>query len=127
MHWGPRVRRARTQYPPSMGRIVVASNRGPISFADDGTVRRGAGGVASILASLMTGPDRVTVAAAMTNGDRAFTAAAPAQVQVAGNGGGEHHVRLLDISPDDYHEYYDVVSNRFLWYALHRLFDPVRR
>ena len=54
--------------------VVIVSNRGPLSFSrtDDGELvaKRGAGGLVSGLAPLVTGTDAVWIAAAISDGDR---------------------------------------------------------
>ena len=110
-----------------MADVVVANNRAPVSFDSDGHPARGAGGVAAALATLMAGENRLTVASAMNEADRRFAAAAPGRVQTVNTGRGRYRLRLVDVPPDDYRQYYDVIANRFLWFALHWLFDPVRR
>jgi trehalose 6-phosphate synthase len=110
---------------PEMSRaVVLASNRGPISFAldEDGrpVARRGAGGLVSGLAPLVDGTDTVWIAAAMSAGDRAMAAAGRTTAQ-------GFHVRLLDLDPDDYGMAYDVVGNATLWFLYHGLFELPRR
>ena len=92
--------------------VVIVSNRGPLSFRfDDGNelvATRGAGGLVSGLAPLVTGTDAVWIAAAISDGDRA--AAEHGVVDAEG-----FHVRLLAIDPDLYRQAYDVVCNATLW------------
>ena len=110
-----------------MTRIVVASNRGPVTFGDDGSAHRGAGGLASSLGAAMANSENMWIAAAMAPGDRAFAARAPDQARTARTELGDFRLRLVSVPPEDYAAYYDVVANRLIWFALHRLFDPVRR
>jgi len=104
--------------------VVLASNRGPLSFStgpDGGLVaRRGAGGLVSGLAPLMVGTDGIWVAAAMSDGDRAAAAAGPAAAEGL-------HTRLLAIDPDDFRMAYDVVGNATLWFIHHGLYELSRR
>ena len=59
-----------TGMPP----IVLASNRGPVSFTlgDDGDLqtRRGAGGLINVVGGALDGTDATWIAAAMSEGDR---------------------------------------------------------
>lgn len=110
-----------------MGRIVVASNRGPVSFSEDGTAGRGGGGLAPALGAAMANSPNTWVAAAMGEGDRAFAARSPGRAQVASTDMGDFRLRLVAVAPGSFEEYYDTVANRLLWFTLHGLFDPVRR
>ena len=103
--------------------IVIVSNRGPLSFrVDDGELvaRRGAGGLVSGLAPLVTGTDTVWLAAAISDGDRA--AAEKGVVDAEG-----FKVRLLAVDPGLYRQAYDVVCNATLWFLHHGLYDLARR
>jgi trehalose 6-phosphate synthase len=106
------------------GAVVLASNRGPVSFSLDEkgepVARRGAGGLVSGLAPLVAGTDTLWIAAAMSDGDR--TAAAEGRTTAEG-----FHIRLLDLDEDDYRMAYDVVGNATLWFVHHALFDLARR
>lgn len=103
--------------------LVLASNRGPVSFVrrDDGSLapRRGAGGLVSGIGPLVAGTGTTWVAAAMSDGDR--EAAASGAVEAEG-----FRTRLLAIDPETYRLAYDVVSNGVLWFAHHGLWDLVR-
>jgi trehalose 6-phosphate synthase len=110
---------------PGSGRpIVLASNRGPVSFSLDPegrpVGRRGAGGLVSGLAPLMVGTDSLWVAAAMSEGDRVAAEAGPTTTDGL-------HTRLLAIDPDDYRMAYDVVGNATLWFIHHGLYELARR
>jgi trehalose 6-phosphate synthase len=98
--------------------VVIASNRGPVSFRrdDDGavTAKRGAGGLVSGLGPLVAGTDALWVAAAMTDGDREV--ATRGVVDAEG-----FRVRLLALDDEAYRLAYDVVSNQALWFAHHGL------
>jgi trehalose 6-phosphate synthase len=104
--------------------VVLASNRGPLSFTIDAggglVARRGAGGLVSGLAPLMVGTDGIWVAAAMSDGDRAAAAAGPTVAEGL-------HTTLLAVDPDDYRMAYDVVGNATLWFVHHGLYELARR
>ena len=61
--------------------MLIASNRGPVSFAvgDDGSLvaRRGAGGLVSGLSSVKDHADVLWVCAALSDADRAAARSAP--------------------------------------------------
>ncbi|MFN8017211.1 MAG: trehalose-6-phosphate synthase [Acidimicrobiales bacterium] len=102
--------------------IVIASNRGPVSFRVDpdapgGVVaRRGAGGLVSGLGPLVRGTDALWVAAAMTEGDRLVAARGATEAE-------GHRVRLLDVAPATWDAFYDRVCNEALWFVHHGLND----
>jgi trehalose 6-phosphate synthase len=104
--------------------IVIVSNRGPVTFtidpdaADGVASRRGAGGLVSGLGPLVAGTDAIWIAAAMSDGDR--TVASRGVTEAEG-----YRVRLIDLDPTIWSDYYDRVCNEALWFAHHGLFDPV--
>jgi trehalose 6-phosphate synthase len=103
--------------------VVIVSNRGPLSFRlDDGELvaRRGAGGLVSGLAPLVTGTDTIWIAAAISDGDR--VAAEQGIVDAEG-----FRVRLLAVDPGLYRQAYDVVCNATLWFLHHGLYELARR
>ena len=107
--------------------VVLVSNRGPISFVESGggfDTKRGAGGLAGALdpVARRLGGNALWVAAATSAVDRKALAAGAADGLEAQLG---YPLYLLDIDPDTYSEYYDVVSNRMLWFANHCLWDEV--
>jgi trehalose 6-phosphate synthase len=100
--------------------ILVASNRGPLSFAyADGslTAKRGGGGMVSALTSGLAAKSGNTewICAALSDADRA---AAARGVQE-----GNPPVRMLDIPADVFDEAYNAVANSVLWFVHHMLFD----
>jgi trehalose 6-phosphate synthase len=108
--------------------VVLVSNRGPISFVEKpqggfGT-KRGAGGLSGALdpVARRLGRDAVWIAAANSDTDRRALHAGAADD--LGNRLG-YPVFLLDIEPGTYADYYDVVSNRMLWFANHCLWDEL--
>ncbi|MFH8368702.1 trehalose-6-phosphate synthase [Streptomyces sp. NPDC018031] len=123
-------------------RVLVASNRGPVSYTlgDDGppgsggpdtatlTARRGGGGLVSGLSAI--GPDAgaVWVCAALGEGDReAVRRAAGGHLDPADTGG--QRVRMLDIAPEVFTAAYNDIANSVLWFVHHLLYqtplDPV--
>ncbi len=108
----------------SSASLVVASNRGPLSYEEspDGslTASRGAGGLVSALGPALRGrSDALWIAAALSDEDR----------RAAAEGIDTSHdvrVRLLDIPHDVYDSYYNVIANRYLWFVCHYLWDPSR-
>ncbi|MFJ9842059.1 trehalose-6-phosphate synthase [Kitasatospora sp. NPDC101155] len=106
--------------------VLVASNRGPVSFsaADDGTLtlRRGGGGLVSGL-SAIDDPNAVWVCAALGDADRRAAAEAPdGRLDLAGHDVGGQAVRMLDIDPETFAHAYNGVANSTLWFVHHLLY-----
>lgn len=105
-------------------RIVLVSNRGPVTFtvAADGPLRsrRGAGGLISGIGPLVKGTGTIWIAAAMTEGDRQAAATGVAEAE-------GFRLRMLAVDPDTYQLAYDEVSNGVLWFAHHGLWDLPRQ
>jgi trehalose 6-phosphate synthase len=100
--------------------LVVASNRGPVSFVrDEGGLRseRGGGGLVTALAGVLFESDATWLAAAMTEGDRSIAAGGKPVDLSPGR------ASFVDIDPERYAAYYNGVSNRILWQLHHYLFD----
>src|SRR4051794_7545526 len=104
--------------------IVIVSNSGPVSFVideaapDSVSSRRGAGGLVSGLSPLVRGTETIWVAAAMSDGDRLVAARGVTEAE-------GFRVRLIDVEPATWSDFYDRVCNEALWFAHHGLFDPV--
>jgi trehalose 6-phosphate synthase len=103
--------------------VLVASNRGPVSYElrEDGALhaRRGGGGLVSGLSAI--GPDAgaLWVCSALSDGDR----------EAVRRGEGEPGVRMLDIPADVHAAAYNGIANSVLWFVHHMLYqtplDPV--
>jgi trehalose 6-phosphate synthase len=110
-------------------RVVVASNRGPVSFVEeDGRLvpRRGAGGLVSALGPAVQETGGLWVAAAMTNGDRRIAQERPGGRIEARVEDATYLLRILSFRPEVYDAYYNEVSNRLLWFLHHYLWDLPR-
>ena len=112
------------------GRVLIASNRGPISFtmADDGSVlpRRGAGGLVSGLSSVLGQESVLWVCAALSDADRTAARGAPdglIEVTDGADGGPGSAVRMLDIPAVTFQRAYNSVANSTLWFVHHMLYD----
>jgi len=111
--------------------VLVASNRGPVSFtlANDGalTAKRGGGGLVSGLSSVAAdeegGGDRVWVCAALSGGDREAVRRSPGgRLDRAGLTDSSMPVRMLAIEADTLHRAYNGVANSTLWFVQHMLY-----
>ncbi|MGV9631532.1 alpha,alpha-trehalose-phosphate synthase (UDP-forming) [Streptomyces sp. NPDC003487] len=98
-------------------RVLVASNRGPVSYTvgDDGSLhaKRGGGGLVSGLSAI--GPDAgaLWVCSALSDGDR----------EAVRRGAGEQGVRMLDIPADVHADAYNGIANSVLWFVHHMLYQ----
>jgi trehalose 6-phosphate synthase len=105
--------------------LVLVSNRGPVTFEDDGSMSRGTGGLVTALTGLASYRAATWIASAMTQGDaeRAHEAGdRPFSVQLPG-GGGEYQVRLVVSDEFAYDRFYNIVANPMLWFIQHYLWD----
>src|SRR5262245_22372333 len=105
--------------------ILVASNRGPVSFSRDqhgGLVaKRGSGGLVTALTGAMGRAGGLWVAAAMSPEDREAAERGPITVE-----GASYRVRYLDIPQRTFEAYYNGIANRVLWFLHHFLWDIPR-
>ena len=110
--------------------MLVASNRGPVSYqlGADGTVtaRRGGGGLVagmtSGLAAVAAAAEVTWICAALSDGDRVAARGQQAAPCDPGDRG-EVLVRMLDIPPEIFDRAYNKVANSILWFIHHMLFD----
>ena len=97
--------------------VLVASNRGPVSYEvqEDGSLaaRRGGGGLVSGLSAIGPDADALWVCSALTDGDR----------EAVRRGVGEDGVRMLDIPADVHSEAYNGIANSVLWFVHHMLYQ----
>jgi trehalose 6-phosphate synthase len=104
--------------------LVIASNRGPLSFALDSSGRPvpagSAGGLAGALHPLLEGSGATWVSCAMSDADRKATTEGLMTERGL-------HLVMVQPDPDTYRMAYDVVSNSTLWFTHHNLFDLARR
>ncbi|MCY0934836.1 alpha,alpha-trehalose-phosphate synthase (UDP-forming) [Streptomyces sp. H34-S4] len=101
--------------------VLVAANRGPLSYAlaPDGALsaRRGGGGLVSGLsAALAQQPGAVWICAALSDADR----------EAVRRGVAEPGVRMLDIDPEVYDDAYNGIANSVLWFLHHHLYEIPR-
>ncbi len=108
----------------STPRLVLVSNRGPVTYQDDGTVRRGTGGLVTALTGLASHRDATWIASTMTDGDVQIAEEAAGQaVEVDSPDGSTYHVRLVASDPEAYDRFYHIFANPMLWFIQHYLWD----
>ncbi|MBB5927759.1 alpha,alpha-trehalose-phosphate synthase (UDP-forming) [Streptomyces echinatus] len=117
---------ASTRGAAEKAQVLVASNRGPVSYQmhDDGSLhaRRGGGGLVSGLSAIGPDADSVWVCAALGDGDRAAARRADGGLLPAGDTGGQR-VRMLDIDAAVHADAYNGVANSVLWFVHHMLYQ----
>jgi trehalose 6-phosphate synthase len=111
-------------------RLIVVSNRGPVSYAtEDGrrVARRGGGGLVTALAPLVALQDVTWIANAMTDEDRAVAAEAGAAFDETGRGGARYRLHLVDHEPATFGRFYNQLANPVLWFLQHEMPELVGR
>jgi trehalose 6-phosphate synthase len=104
--------------------LVLVSNRGPVTFQDDGSVKRGTGGLVTALQGLASHRDAVWIASTMTDRDAQIAAENGGKaLQVEAPEGGTYAVRLVQSDPDAYDRFYNIFANPMLWFIQHYLWD----
>jgi trehalose 6-phosphate synthase len=115
---------------PGRRKLILVSNRGPVTFSLDAGGRRvaarGGGGLVTALSGLIARHEVTWVASAMSDEDREVTAE-------QGDGSWEdktaegysYRLRLVAHDPQAYDRYYNVVANPVLWFVQHYLWDLV--
>ncbi|MEV7067039.1 trehalose-6-phosphate synthase [Streptomyces collinus] len=98
-------------------RVLVASNRGPVSYTvgEDGSLdaKRGGGGLVSGLSAIGSDADALWVCSALSDGDR----------EAVRRGVGADGVRMLDIPADVHADAYNGIANSVLWFVHHMLYQ----
>ena len=104
--------------------LVLVSNRGPVTYQDDGSVKRGTGGLVTALTGLASHRDAIWIASAMTDGDVEVAeehGGKPFEVEAPE--GGTYHVRFVASDPEAYDRFYNIFANPMLWFIQHYLWD----
>src|SRR5688500_20093641 len=107
-------------------KLIVVSNRGPVTFdrdADGGRVaRRGGGGLVTALRSLVAQHDVTWIASAMTEEDRAVAEEAGGEAfDELAHDGSPFRLRLVAHEESAYDRFYNVIANPMLWFLQHYL------
>jgi trehalose 6-phosphate synthase len=100
-------------------RLIVASNRGPVSFVrgEDGELEPRRGGVTALTQALQASRG-LWIASAMTAEDRE---AGQEPLEIAGGEGPGIELRYLPFGRRVYDGFYNGISNRVLWFLNHHL------
>jgi trehalose 6-phosphate synthase len=104
--------------------LVLVSNRGPVTYQEDGSVKRGTGGLATALIGLASHRDAVWIASSMTEGDIEVARRHDGQAfEIEAPDGGEFRVRFVSSDPEAYDRFYNIFANPMLWFIQHYLWD----
>src|SRR3954463_16538075 len=104
--------------------LVLVSNRGPVTFQDDGSVKRGTGGLVTALTGLASHRDAIWIASAMTDADVEKTRENEGKpFEVEAPEGGSFRVRFVESDPEAYDGFYNIIANPMLWFIQHYLWD----
>src|SRR3954470_22489232 len=111
---------------PGRRKLIVVSNRGPVTYARDAggerVARRGGGGLVTALRSLVSHHDVTWIASAMTDEDRVVAAeAGDAAIDEVARDGSAYRLHLVAHDETAYDWYYNVVANPTLWFLQHYL------
>jgi trehalose 6-phosphate synthase len=105
-------------------KLIVVSNRGPVSYSRDASgeriAKRGGGGLVTALASLVRYHDVTWIASAITDEDRACVGET---LEETSRDGSSYRLQLLAHDPQEYDWYYNVVANPVLWFVHHSLWE----
>ncbi len=108
-------------------RLLVASNRGPVTFriADGGefVARRGGGGLVTALGGLARVHDVTWLSHVMGDGDEAMAqSVGGGSFEEHARGGGSYQLRLVGELDAIYERHYLEIANPLLWFLQHRLY-----
>jgi len=105
-------------------RLLLVSNRGPVTYDDDGRPHRGGGGLVTALSGLAAHREVLWIASAMSEGDARIAAIHGDQAfSVRTESGASYRLRLVASDPVAYDRFYNVFANPMLWFIQHYLWD----
>src|SRR3954467_8453379 len=113
---------------PGRRKLIVVSNRGPITYGRDAdgerVARRGGGGLVTALRSLVELHDVTWIASAMSDEDRAVSVdSGGGAIEEESRDGSPFRLRLLAHDETAYDWFYNVISNPMLWFLQHYLWE----
>lgn len=114
------------QQEPSQPQVIIASNRGPVSFKrnDYGElqVQRGSGGLVTALTGLTSHIDVSWISCAMTDEDTDWH-----EGDLAFNENSKLlHIKFISPPEEAYNGYYNEIANPILWFLQHSMWDVSR-
>jgi trehalose 6-phosphate synthase len=116
---------------PSRRKLIVVSNRAPVSYGrgpgGERSAQRGGGGLVTALRPLVSRHEVIWIASAMTDEDQVVAAeAGGAAFDETGRDGAPYRLRLVAHDRGEFDRYYNVFANPMLWFLQHHLWDLVR-
>ncbi|MGW7252847.1 alpha,alpha-trehalose-phosphate synthase (UDP-forming) [Streptomyces sp. NPDC054834] len=107
--------------------VLVASNRGPVSYElrEDGSLhaKRGGGGLVSGLSAIGPNANAMWVCAALSDADREAVRRSHGGRRLSVDATGGQHVRMLDIDATVFSDAYNGIANSVLWFVHHMLYQ----
>jgi trehalose 6-phosphate synthase len=111
-------------------KLIVVSNRGPVTFArgaaGERTARRGGGGLVTALRSLVSHHHVTWIASAISPEDRLVAQETGGAIDEIARDGSAYRLRLVEHDERAYDWFYNVVSNPTLWFLQHYLWELTR-
>ena len=109
-------------------KLIVVSNRGPVSYARDASgtrvARRGSGGLATALRNLLARHDVTWIASAMSDEDREVAREHGGEAfEEQARDGSSYRLHLVEHDAAVYERFYTVAANPTLWFVQHSLWD----
>src|SRR5215204_2729987 len=109
-----------SEQPP----LVLVSNRGPVTYQQDGSVKRGTGGLVTALTGLASHRDAIWIASAMTDQDVEVAREHEGKpFEVEAPEGGSFRVKFIESDSEAYDRFYNIIANPILWFIQHYLWD----
>ncbi|HEM61893.1 MAG TPA: trehalose-6-phosphate synthase, partial [Chloroflexi bacterium] len=110
--------------------LVLASNRGPITFERTATGsvrrRRGTGGVVSAVSAVSRYANPIWVCSPMSQVDREVAIENDEQPIALSTRDYDFRLRFVLTPQETYNDYYSVISNPLLWFIQHYMWDAPR-
>ena len=105
--------------------LVLVSNRGPVTFQEDGSVKRGTGGLVTALTGLASHRDAIWIASAMTDARRRGLTASTttARSRSRRRTAASSACASSPPTPRPTTRFYNVIANPMLWFIQHYLWD----
>ncbi|MGN6431829.1 MAG: alpha,alpha-trehalose-phosphate synthase (UDP-forming) [Gaiellaceae bacterium] len=104
-------------------KLIVVSNRGPISYGRENgerVARRGGGGLVTALRGLISHHDVTWIASAISDEDRLVSAQT---IDETARDGSPFRLRLIAHEESEYDWFYNVIANPILWFLQHYLWE----
>src|SRR4051794_37121241 len=101
--------------------LVLVSNRGPVTYQPDGSIKRGTGGLVTALTGLASHRDAIWIASAMTAEDVGVAREHGGKPFSVEDESGSFRVRFVESDDEAYDRFYNIIANPMLWFIQHYL------